>query len=177
LSGDKDMMQVVGNGIRIYDPMKELVIDADAVQERFGLPPERVPEVMAIMGDAADNIPGVKGIGEKTAKDLLREAGSLGELLEHPEKIKSERLRRMISESKEMIALSKTLVTIDTDLPLELEIRDLLLKEPDWQRLLDLFTEFEFRNLIKLVPNQGHRQRGKYWTISTQQALKEFLKG
>jgi DNA polymerase-1 len=118
----------------------------------------------------------VKGIGEKTAKDLLREAGSLCELIDHPEKIKSERLRKMITEGRDSIILSKTLATIDTDLPLELDSTDLLLKEPDWQKLLDLFTEFEFRNFIRLVPNQGHRQRGEYRTVSTRAELEEFFR-
>lgn len=175
LSGDKDMMQAVGNGIKIYDPMKDVVIDEQQVLERFGISPERVPEIMALTGDTADNIPGVKGVGEKTAKELLLNAGSLEELITHPEKIKNERLRKMITDSIEDIKLSKTLATIDTDLPVDVDLLNLKLKVPDWQRLLNIFTEFEFKSLIKLVPTAGRETRGQYEAITEREKLIEFL--
>lgn len=175
LSGDKDMMQAVGNGIKIYDPMKDLIIDENSVIERFGMPPERVPEFMAITGDAIDNIPGVKGIGEKTAKELLLKAGSLDELLNHPEKIDSERLRKMIIDNIENIRISKTLATIDMDIPIDINIQNLSIKEPDWPTLLRLFSDFEFKSLIKLIPSTGHKPRGRYITITDKKQLLAFL--
>ncbi|MCC6346561.1 MAG: hypothetical protein IT388_05175 [Nitrospirales bacterium] len=177
VTGDKDMMQAVNDGIRIYDPMKDLVIDAKQVEERFGLPPERIPEIMALTGDAVDNIPGVKGIGEKTAKELLREAGGLDALLAHPERVRNERLRRLVQEGRESIELSRTLSTIDTSVPVEANLRDLSLAEPDWPALLALFSEFEFKSFIRLIPSHGYEPRGEYETITDRERLFAFLRG
>lgn len=175
VSGDKDMMQVIGDKIKVYDPMKDLVIDQRYVEERFGVPPERIPEVMAIAGDAVDNIPGVKGIGEKTAKELLLAVGSLDELLDHPERIPRERLRKMIADSRDIIVLSKALAVVDTDLPVEVNLDDLSMKEPDWPALLGLFTEFEFKSLVKLVPSGKSAPRADYRAIVDRDQLLEFL--
>lgn len=175
LSGDKDMMQVVGNGIKIYDPMKDLIIDENYVMERFGLPPERITEAMALTGDAIDNIPGVKGIGEKTAKELLSKTGSLDELLNHPERIESERIRKMITDNIENIKLSKVLATIDTNIPIDMSIQDMTIKEPDWPKLLNMFSEFEFKSLIKMIPSKGYEPRGEYRTIKDKNELMKAL--
>ncbi len=175
LSGDKDMMQVVGNGIKIYDPMKDLIIDENHIKERFGVPPERLSEIMAITGDAIDNIPGVKGIGEKTAKELLLKAGSLEKLLDHPEKIDKKRLRKMIEDNIENIKISKTLATIDTNIPVDINSQEIAIKEPDWSYLLRLFSEFEFKSLIKLIPSKGYKPRGEYITITDKKQLLAFL--
>ena len=88
VTADKDMLQLVDENIKIYDPVKDRILDDEYVKEKFGLAPERVPEFMALTGDAADNIPGIKGIGEKTAKELLTAFKGLDELLSHPEMIK-----------------------------------------------------------------------------------------
>ncbi|MBI5212331.1 MAG: hypothetical protein HY957_03035 [Nitrospirae bacterium] len=175
LSGDKDMMQIVDGGIKIYDPMKDIIIDEKYVIERFGVPPERLPEIMAITGDTVDNIPGVKGIGEKTAKELLSKAGSLDELMDHPEKTTSERLRKMIADNIENIKLSKILATIDTNIPIDISLQDMIIKEPDWPALLPLFTEFEFKSLIKLAPSKGREPRGQYRAITDREDLKRLL--
>ena len=88
VTADKDMLQLVDENIKIYDPVKDRILDVEYVKEKFGVAPERVPEFMALTGDAADNIPGIKGIGEKTAKELLTAFKGLDELLSHPEMIK-----------------------------------------------------------------------------------------
>lgn len=175
VSGDKDMLQVVDGSIRIYDPMKETIIDEAYVKDRFGMPPEKMPEIMALTGDAVDNIPGVKGIGEKRAKELLIQAGGLDELITHPEKITNERLRGLIAENLGDIKLSRTLATIDTNLPVGMNIGELSVKEPDWPALLQLFTEFEFKSLVKLVPARGYAPRGRYETITGRNQLLAFL--
>lgn len=177
VTGDKDMMQAVDDKTKIYDPMKDIIIGREQVMERFGVPPGRVPEVMALSGDAVDNIPGVKGIGEKTAKDLLLEAGSLDELISHPENIRNERLRKMVSESLEDIRLSRTLATIDVAVPVSADLRDLKVQEPDWRALASLFMEFEFKTLLKLVPSDGHEPRGNYAAITSGEELRAFLRG
>ncbi|HTZ16937.1 MAG TPA: 5'-3' exonuclease H3TH domain-containing protein [Dissulfurispiraceae bacterium] len=175
LSGDKDMMQAVGKRITIYDPMKEVIIDEAAVIERFGVPPERVVEIMALTGDVADNIPGVKGIGEKTAKELISNAASLDELIAHPEKIINERIRKMIAGSIDMIRLSRTLATIDFNLPVEFNLDQLAVKDPDWQELLRIFSEFELRSLVRMVPACGHAQRAEYITVTNKDDLMKLL--
>ncbi len=152
VTADKDMLQLVDENIRIYDPVKDRILDDKYVKEKFGLAPERVPEFMALTGDAADNIPGIKGIGEKTAKELLTAFKGLDEMLSHPEMIKKERLRSLVSENADIARLSKRLATIDTSVPIDFDLKEFRLKEPDWLRLLSLFSEFEFTSLKKLVP-------------------------
>ncbi len=124
VSGDKDMMQAVDSFIKIYDPMKDVIIDKEYITRRFEMAPQNIAEIMALTGDAVDNIPGVKGIGEKTAKGLLLKSGGLDHLLEHPEKIDNVRLRKLIIENIGDIRLSKELVTIDMDLPVEAHLQD-----------------------------------------------------
>lgn len=175
LSGDKDMMQVVNENILIYDPMKDLLIDEEQVVKRFGVSPDKIPEIMALSGDTIDNIPGVKGIGEKTAKEILSEAGSIDALIDNPSLIKSERLRILIQDNIEAIKISRTLSTINCNVPLDLNIDDMTLKEPDWKEILRLFAEFEFTSLIKLIPSAGYTTRGKYYAITDKKDLFKFL--
>ncbi|MGE5893648.1 MAG: 5'-3' exonuclease, partial [bacterium] len=106
VTADKDMLQIVHDRIKVFDPMKDIIIDRETVKEKFGLPPERIPELMALTGDAIDNIPGVKGIGDKTAMAILRNVGNLAELLEHPERAGTERLANLIRENRDSILLS-----------------------------------------------------------------------
>ena len=121
VTADKDMLQLVDEQIKIYDPMKDRVLDVAYVRDKFGVGPERVTEFMALTGDASDNIPGIKGVGEKTAKELLSSFDSIEDLLEHPEKIKRERLRKMVSDNKDIVLLSQKLATIDISVPVEID--------------------------------------------------------
>ncbi len=155
VTADKDMLQLVNKNVKIYDPMKDRVLDENYVRERFGVGPERVTEYIALTGDAADNIPGIRGVGEKTAKDLLSLFGSLDELLGHPDRIPKERLKKMVSESSDIVRMSRDLATIDTSVPVEFSIGDFVLREPDWVSLLPLFRRFEFVSLMKLIPSAG----------------------
>lgn len=155
VTADKDMLQLVDDRIKVYDPMKERMLDRAYVIEKFGVGPERVTEYMALTGDAADNIPGVKGIGEKTAKELLATCTSIEELLEHPERIPREKLRGMIAGGRDMVFMSQKLATIDTDVPIDFDIAEFGLVEPDWLALLSFFKEFEFTSLMKLLPSRA----------------------
>jgi DNA polymerase-1 len=153
VTSDKDMLQVVGERIKVYDPIKDKILDEEYVRERFGVGPERVSEFMALTGDAVDNIPGIKGIGEKTAKELLSGVKNLEELLDHPEAIKKERLRTLIAENTDLVRMSKKLATIDTAVPIDMDIDEIGMREPLWSELLSLFREFEFGSLMKLIPS------------------------
>ena len=155
VSADKDLLQLVNGDVKVYDPMKNAVLGSDYVIERFGVPPERVPEYMALVGDSADNIPGVKGIGEKTARDLFAQFGDLDELIAHPELIKKDRTRKLIEEGTEAIKVSRLLATVDRDLPLEVSAGELKVQEPDWRTLISMFKEFEFTSLMKYVPGSA----------------------
>jgi DNA polymerase-1 len=153
VTGDKDMLQLVGNSIKIYDPMKDRILDEEYVKERFGLGPERITEFMALTGDAVDNIPGIKGVGEKTAKELLSEFKSLEDLINNINMIRKDKLKQLVSKHIDIVRLSKKLATIDTSVPVDIDTEEFLLREPDWSSLLSLFIEFEFGSLIKLIPS------------------------
>ncbi|MEW6417208.1 MAG: DNA polymerase I [Nitrospirota bacterium] len=173
VTGDKDMLQLVGDGINIYDPMKDRLIDEEYVKERFNVGPERITEFMALTGDAVDNIPGIKGVGEKTAKELLSEFESLDDLLNNTNKIRKEKLRLLVSENADLVRLSKKLATIETSVPLDIDIEEFRLREPDWPSLLALFREFEFGSLMKLIPS-GVSSKISYETVLSIERLKEI---
>ncbi len=174
VSSDKDMLQLVDGHVKVYDPMKDRVLDEEYVKERFGVPPQRVTEYMALVGDPIDNIPGVKGVGEKTAKELLKEFHSLDELLAHPERIKKERLRKLITAGVEEIKLSRRLAEIIRDAPVRVREEDLRLREPDNRRLLELFRDFEFTSLLKLLPGDS-TPAGEYETVLEAARLRELV--
>ncbi len=173
VTADKDMLQLVDDSIRIYDPMKDKVLDEEYVREKFGVGPGRVTEFMALTGDAVDNIPGIKGVGEKTAKELLSLFESIEDLLDHPERIKKERLREMVSSSRDIVLLSKRLATIDKSVPLDIEMSDLLTGEPDWLSLLSIFRELEFSSFMKLIPSAEAVRRHE--TVDNPERLAEIL--
>ncbi|RPJ12146.1 MAG: DNA polymerase I, partial [Deltaproteobacteria bacterium] len=152
VTGDKDMLQIVNDQIKVYDPMKEKVFDEAYVREKYGVGPGRIPEYMALTGDAIDNIPGIKGIGEKTARELLTEFRSLDDLLDNTGRIRKEKLRALVTENADAARLSKRLATLDTEVPLDFHFEEHSLKDPDWASFLPLCKEFEFGSLMKLAP-------------------------
>ena len=176
VTADKDMLQLVDERIRIYDPMKERILDAAYVREKFGVGPGRVTEFMALTGDASDNIPGIRGIGEKTARELLSLCDSLEDLLEHPVKINKERIRKMVSDNKDIARLSQKLATIDLSVPVEIELEELVLQPPDWLAVLPLFKEFEFTTLMKLIPSEEGGAI-EYEAITSLEKLRDVLSG
>jgi len=174
VSGDKDMLQVLDGHIWIYDPVKDRIIGRTDVLKRFGIPPERVPEIMALTGDTADNIPGVKGIGEKTACEILKDH-TLEEILDRPELIKRERLRRLVTENRDSILMSLTLARVDRGVPIDIDVSECMRREPDWQELLRLFSELEFGTFLKLIPPQP--VSGRYETVRESVRLQTLLDG
>lgn len=174
VTSDKDMTQIVGDHIKVYDPVKDIVIGADQVMERFGVRPNRVPEYMALAGDASDNIPGVKGIGEKTAKELLGQFNSLDELIAHADEIKKERIRNLIKSSVEDIKLSRTLAEINRAVPMNAKIDGLALKGFDREKLLAIVKELGFASLLKYVP-EDESTAMQCETVYDASRLKEIL--
>jgi len=172
VTSDKDMLQIVGDGIRIYDPVKDRILDEPYVKEKYGIGPERIPEFMALTGDAVDNIPGVKGIGEKTAMELLSGCTDLEEILSDPAKIRKEKIQKLVADHIETVRMSRKLATIETDVPVDVDIREYAVKQPDWQVLLSLFRELEFTSLVSRIPSKGKEREVE--TVSTVDRLREI---
>ena len=151
ISSDKDMMQLVGDGVEMFDAMKNKTIDRDGVFEKFGVYPERVVDVQALAGDSVDNVPGAPGIGIKTAALLINEYGDLDTLLERAAEVKQPKRRQTLIDNVDQIRLSRDLVKLDDAMDLEFTIEDLEVFEPDPEVLLPFLAEMEFRTLTKRV--------------------------
>ena len=151
VSGDKDFCQLVTPHVTIFDPMKDQRIGEAEVEERFGVEPTRVIEVLGLMGDASDNVPGVPGIGEKTAKKLLATYGTIEELLAHAEEIKQKKWRENLIEHAESARHSRRQVTIDTDAPIDVGLDTLKIEDPDIDALRALYEELEFRTELQAL--------------------------
>ena len=151
ISSDKDLMQLVGDGVEMFDAMKNKRIDRDGVFEKFGVYPDRVVDVQSLAGDSVDNVPGAPGIGVKTAALLINEYGSLEELLDRAGEIKQPKRREVLLEHRAQIELSKRLVTLDCNTPLGFTLDDLEVREPDPETLLAFLAEMEFRTLTKRI--------------------------
>ncbi|WP_299650536.1 DNA polymerase I [uncultured Jannaschia sp.] len=157
LSSDKDLMQLVGDGVEMLDPMKNRRIDADGVFEKFGVGPDRVVDVQALAGDSVDNVPGAPGIGIKTAAQLIQEFGSLEELLDRAEEIKQPKRRQTLIEFRAQIETSKRLVALDCDTPLAFGLDDLEIRDAEPERLLDFLNRMEFRTLTRRIAERLNR--------------------
>ncbi|MFI5331128.1 MAG: DNA polymerase I [Desulfobaccales bacterium] len=149
ITGDKDLLPLVQEGVDVWDPMKEVRYDPAAIREKYGLTPEELVEVRALAGDASDNIPGVPGIGEKTALKLIAEYHSLENLLAHLDQIKQKSLRDKLQEHAEQARLSRRLTVLDGAVPLEVDLEALQPGPPDREGLRRLFLELEFNKLVK----------------------------
>ncbi len=151
ISSDKDLMQLVGDGVDMLDPMKNTVIDREGVEAKFGVGPERVVDVQALAGDSVDNVPGAPGIGVKTAALLINEYGDLDTLLERAEEIKQPKRRQTLIDNADQIRLSRQLVLLDDQVQLEETLDDLDVREPVADNLLGFLAEMEFRTLTKRI--------------------------
>ncbi|MEK9733304.1 MAG: DNA polymerase I, partial [Paracoccaceae bacterium] len=148
------LMQLVGDGVDMFDAMKNRTIDRDGVFEKFGVFPERVVDVQALAGDNVDNVPGAPGIGIKTAALLINEFGDLETLLERAEEIKQPKRRETLINHADQIRLSKQLVTLDANTPLRFTLDDLEVRDPDPEVLLGFLKEMEFRTLTRRIADK-----------------------
>ncbi|MES2666763.1 MAG: DNA polymerase I [Pseudomonadota bacterium] len=151
ISSDKDLMQLVGNGVRMRDPMKDRTIDRDEVIEKFGVPPEKVVDVQSLAGDSVDNVPGAPGIGIKTAALLITEYGDLDTLLARASEIKQPKRREALMGNADLIRISRDLVTLKRDMVLDYTLDDLEVRLPDGEALMGFLNEMEFRTLTRRV--------------------------
>jgi DNA polymerase-1 len=155
VSTDKDLMQLVGGRVTLLDTMKDRRIGPAEVEERFGVPPAQLLDVRALVGDSSDNIPGVKGIGEKGAAELVREWGSLERLLENAEQVKAKKAREALLAHAEEARLSKQLATLHDDVPLPVAPAELARVEPDRAALAQLYRRLEFTRLLEELEKEA----------------------
>ena len=183
VSGDKDMMQLVGSKVQMLDTMKNKRIGVDEVKEKFGVPPEKVIEVMGLMGDSSDHIPGVKGVGPKTATELIQKYGSIKELYKCIDEIEKKKLKEKLVQDKERALLSRKLVTIDTAMKLECSLDDLKVRPSKHEDLRKLFSEFEFSSMLAGLEGGSEETskttrplKNNYETVLTETAFNKWIK-
>ena len=157
VSSDKDLMQLITKKVSLFDSAKERWIGANEVMARFGVEPERVPEVLGLMGDVVDNIPGVKGVGRKTAMALMQQFRNLEDLYSNLHRLQQSnlrgaaRLREALQDGKETAFLSRDLATIKKNVPMQIDLEQLRFKGSSQDKLRSLFAELGFNNLVKLL--------------------------
>jgi len=160
VSNDKDMMQLVGKTVRALrtgsgGAKGDIIVDERKVEEILGVPPEKVVDYMALLGDTIDNIPGAKGIGEKGAAELIRKYGSVESALDHAGEVSNKRYREALQQQREQVLLSKQLATIATDAPVDVKLQELELRPPDNALLAELYRELGFSSLLKELGAQA----------------------
>jgi DNA polymerase-1 len=176
VTGDKDLMQIVSERVTLLDTMKGKASGIAEVIERFGVGPERVPDILGLAGDSSDNIPGVPGIGEKTAIKLIQEFGSLDQLLERAGEVKG-KVGEKLREFREQALLSRTLATIELNVPLEVTAEELSASEPDTPALNSFFKEYGFTTLIKEMTATATLATDNYRTVTTVEGLAALAAG
>jgi len=177
ITGDKDLMQLVTDQITLYDTMKEKRVGPEGVVEKFGVKPEQVVDFLALMGDASDNIPGVSGIGQKTAADLLNQFQSLDGIYKNIESIKQEKRRQTLLAEKEIAYLSQKLARVKTDLDLKFQWEECLYRGPKRESLQELFELYEFTQLSKRFNFRKEEvaiDRSKYRCIQSLEDLRKL---
>jgi DNA polymerase I len=187
VSGDKDFQQLVQPGVWLLNPgrggpagVEEQWVGVENGSERLGVTPGRVTDYLALVGDSSDNVPGVRGIGDKTARDLVSRFGSLEDILARADEISQKRPREALREHGESARLSKELVTIRDDLPITLELDRFRLREPDFNRLKELYVALEFHTLAKEIVSvpeaaKPESQKSAYVTVDTIDGIQAFI--
>jgi len=177
VSNDKDMLQLVTDQVKVLNPAKDnLVLDREKVQETLGVPPERVVDVMALRGDSIDNVPGAPGIGDKGSVELIQEFGSLDDLLARASEVKRKTYRESLENNRDTVLLSKELVTIHCEVPVDLDLEAMKTQAPDNTACRELFSELEFTTLLKeLAPAESAREV-EYVLDPTAKQIAEFIK-
>ena len=178
VTGDKDMFQLLTAHTRIFDPVKNKWSGEAECLERFGVEPSRVIEVMGLMGDSTDNIPGVKGVGEKTAIKLISQFGTIEELLRRVEEVTPPRVRTLLTEQGESARLSRRLATIHIDAPVQFEPSRYRTQLPQADRLAELFRELEFTTLLRSfqpAPDPAQQKATAFDVVSDEEAARRFV--
>jgi DNA polymerase-1 len=177
VSGDKDLFQLVSDHVKIYNPQKGSLpperIDSNGVVAKFGVPPEKIIDLLALMGDSSDNVPGVPGIGPKTAVSLIEEFGTLDDILQNAEKIKAKGIRAKILENINLAELSRKLVTLNTSAPIEFSLEKLKRGEINFEKAKKLFLELEFSSLLDYLSKKAEKPELELAFATTAEKLTE----
>lgn len=179
VTGDKDFLQLVDEDVKVLNPKRggeePELLDKKGVEEKFGVPPEKVVEVLALMGDVSDNIPGIPGIGEKTAVELIKEFGDMEKTLAHADKVKRKNVQKGLKEHPDLARLSKRLATIDTNVPFELDLQKLKRENFNLPKLKELFKELEFTKLLQEISSLETKEKLDYKIIKSEKELEELI--
>ena len=175
VTGDKDFMQLVTDKAAIWDPMKDIIIDLKTIREKFGIEPHQMIDVQGLSGDSTDNVPGVPGIGQKTALDLIKTYHSMQEVYEKLDTITKKKQRENLENFKDQAFLSRELVTIDTAVPVDTELASFKVTAPDKKKLGELFKDLEFRQLQQSVPDQADLSHKDYQAVMDMDALLKLI--
>ena len=177
VSSDKDMLQLVEERVCVLNPMKDdLVYDRQKVAEAVGVSPEQIPDVMALQGDAIDNIPGAPGIGEKGARDLIQKYGRVETCLERASEVARKNYREALTNFRDQILLSKQLATIDRQVPVQWSLDEMRRREPDANKLKSLYQELGFTSLLKDVLPVAEASHRDYQELESREAVERFLR-
>jgi DNA polymerase-1 len=177
VSNDKDMLQLVTDDVKVLNPVKDnLVLDRDKVTETLEVPPEKVIDVMALRGDSIDNIPGAPGIGDKGSVELIQQFGSLEAALDRADKVKRKSYRESLQNNRDNILLSRELVTIHCEVPLELDLNAMRTQSPDAQACRTLFTELEFTTLLKDLAPAEETRTAQYIAEPSVEEIAKFVR-
>ena len=175
VSSDKDLFQLVNPSISIFNPAKDVYLNETAIKDSFGASPSQVVDVLTLWGDSIDNIPGIPGIGEKTAKKLLSRFGSLDNLTQNLNQIKNPRVKKQIEENLDLLKLNRKLVTLKKDMKINFELEDFAITEPDYNILIPLLQELEFSSLISAYMKKSDAREKSYTTILTEEELQKLV--
>jgi DNA polymerase-1 len=180
VTADKDALQLVGPRVTVLSVLgrtgERIVYDATKVQEKWGVPPARIPDILALMGDSIDNIPGVPGVGETTAQKLLREFGSLEALYANLTVVTGPKLREALARHRDQAFFSRQLAVLQDTLPIELDLDRFRVREPDWERLRALWTELEFTSLLRQIPARAVTLPTEAVPVVDEAGWREFLR-
>jgi DNA polymerase-1 len=171
VSGDKDLLQMVSPGTTTLDTMKDRILDVDGVLDQYGVRPDQITDILALMGDASDNIPGVPGIGKKKATRLVQQFESLEKLLENLDQVGDKKAREALKDHGEQARLSKRLATIDSNVPIEWNFEDFKLSDPDSEKLREIFKELEFTKFLSDMPPSNTLPTEGYKTVLAEEEL------
>jgi len=177
ISNDKDLLQLVDKDITVLSPHKDedIIYDADKVLERYGIEPQRITDIVALTGDAVDNIPGVKGITEKRAVELIKEFGSIESLLKHVDEITQDKIKQTIKDNREQIKLNLELAVLNKDMELDFSPDKLKIGQPDYNELFKLFKHLEFKALLKSLPVVEEKKQDLEVSILKDRELKDLV--
>ena len=179
VTGDKDFLQLVDDDVEVLNPRRggeePELLDRAGVERKLGVPPEKVTELLGLMGDTSDNVPGIPGVGEKTALQLIKQFGSLEGALRNADKVKRKNVRKALKEHADLARLSKRLVTIDVNVPFKIELSQLKREDFDLPRLKELFKELEFTRFLQDIGAPDIEEKTVYQIVRSEEELKALI--